>query len=197
MSKPTNPHTLSYSVGKDDIDELKRVLSALNFAERPDLEQVTVEITCEQPILTDLLDRETDTGDKEDTTPTQSAPDHHADPDPNPAEIETDETLNPGTNRFKVIAILYRSNPMGLKELHELLKNTPWEIPYKSISATLSKAKSDGLIQQTDSQGGKYYMTDRGDEIMENTVLHTEGYCLNMADKITGLHPSSSYKHDG
>lgn len=191
MSKSSSPHTLSYSVGKDDIDELKRVLSELNFAERSDLEQVTVEITCEQPILTDLLDREPDTGDTEDTTPPQSTPEYQADPDP--AEIDTEETLTPGTNQFKVAAILYRSNPMSLKELNQLLDNTPWDLPYKSISAALSNLKADGLITKTDSRGGKYYMTDRGDEIMENTVLHSEGYCLNMADKITGLHPSSNY----
>lgn len=105
---------------------------------------------------------------------------------PAPEEFQewTEVELKEDTNRFRVMAVLYRcKNYLKTGQVHSLMEGTSWETPYKSTSATLSKAKSNGLIQKHEKYGG-YQLTQLGRDLMRGYLKEADGYPLKTADNI-------------
>jgi hypothetical protein len=96
-------------------------------------------------------------------------------------------TVNVGTQRFNVLATLYRCRGyMTTGQVHGLLEGTPWEAPYKSVSAALSKAKADGYVQQHQYYDG-YQLTTLGRHLIRAQVKEAtehDTYPIKTADKI-------------
>jgi chromosome segregation and condensation protein ScpB len=111
-------------------------------------------------------------------------------------ETSHDETIDLDTRKGRIAAILYRSNPLTTREITDLLDQTPWEDDYNSIAAALSVLRNNDMASKTNEYGGKWSLTEKGEDTMVNTIREADKYPMTMADKITGKHPTSNLSAD-
>ena len=90
--------------------------------------------------------------------------------------------IQPDTNKWRVLGLLYRTQgSLTLGQTTAMLEDTAWEMPYSSVSSTLTKAKANGYVYK--EKRGVYQLTQLGRDYMESLVCHTTGYGLQTADK--------------
>lgn len=209
MPDGENPHRLELEAHGKDIPHLKDFLERIELGSN--LTRFRIEIDAESPIITD---RTKVIGDSAESEP-DPEPESKEESEEKTKEIEDYEecqtkvlshnngdtkgidTINIGTNRWKVTAFLYRQNEgLRLIEIEEYLKNTPWEVKYKSISATLSKLKGENIVRvdKDKNRNSRYTLTEKGEKMVAKTVEKADNYPLTTADKISGLHPTHNYE---
>lgn len=104
--------------------------------------------------------------------------------------------FNTETNRWKLCSFLYRQNePLKLGHIHKFLEDTPYEVNYKTLSATLSNLKNSDIVENTNPGKGpaKYRLTEEGEKRVAKTQDEADSYILTMADKVAGMHPTNSF----
>lgn len=217
MGNETNPHTVELEAHRVDISKLKDFLQEIELS--GDLIRFSIEIEAEKPIFKPP----TETGETPEKEPEQEqeeievespeengAKDHPADKlnfekhgeGQTKVLSHTDDDLegitkfNTGTNRWKICSFLYRQNePLTLSHIDAFLKDTPYEVKYKSISSAISYMRDEGIMENANKGKGdnKYQLTELGEKKVAKTQENSDDYILTMADKVAGLHPTDSF----
>ncbi|WP_142857855.1 RodZ family helix-turn-helix domain-containing protein [Salinigranum halophilum] len=95
--------------------------------------------------------------------------------------------LNPDTNKWYVCGLLHQvQGGLTLGQITSMLDDTDWEVSYKSVSATLSKATSHGWVYRDEKEGSKnlYQLTQLGRDYMNAKTAQTPGYAMKEATEI-------------
>lgn len=91
-------------------------------------------------------------------------------------EDDEEISINSGTNRFYSASVLYNSaKPVVPRDIESRLEGTEWEVSRSSISATLGKLYSGGLVTRSKRRGEhgqpyEYVLTDDGEEKIEEAI---------------------------
>lgn len=210
MPEEKPPYTVAFEANNGDLAEIRNFISQIELTD--DVSRFRIEISSQTPVL-DFATESTEEETQEETeAEAQEEPKDEAENGFKKFDNEGTKVLshnegecdpkvgtyNIGTHRWKIAAFLYRQNePLQLSHIEAFLEGTEWEIGYKSLSATLSKMKSDNLVSKeplpaTSHKG--YTLSEKGEKRMRNTVDQEDNYILTMADKIAGLHPTNSYE---
>ena len=201
MPDEANPHKVELEAYGRDIPRLRELLKDIDLS--ADLTRFRIEIESEEPIFPQESPDEPSDSPSETPKEKPEAPENGDSPGTRVMShrTEADENgLEPfprGTNEWKVVSFLYRQNePLKLGHIHEYLEDTPLEVGYKSLSATLSSLKERNLVEVTNPKTGgpsKYRLTGKGEAKVAKTQDQAEEYILTVADKVAGLHPTSSF----
>lgn len=205
-----NPHKIELEAYGSDIPRLREFLGDIELGS--DLTRFRIEIESEKPIFQNESTEESSESSSETPKQEPESPENgHLTDKLNPDsetevlshqtdEIDKDEveTYSRNTNPWKLASFLYRQNePLRLGHIHAYLEDTPLEIPYKTLSADLSKMKARNEVEVTnpqDKDDSKYRLTGKGEAKVAKTQQEAGEYILTMADKVAGLHPTSSFE---
>lgn len=201
MPDKANPHKVELEAYGRDIPRLRELLKDIDLS--ADLTRFRIEIESEEPIFPPESSAEASDSPSETPKEKPEAPENgrSADTQVLSHRTETDEngleTFQRGTNQWKVASFLYRQNePLKLGHINDYLKGTPLEVGYKSLSAALSSLKDQNLVEVTnpdESGPSKYRLTGKGEAKVAKTQDEAGEYILTVADKVAGLHPTSSF----
>lgn len=202
MPDKANPHKVELEAYGRDIPRLRELLKDIDLS--ADLTRFRIEIESEEPIFPPESPDEPSDSPSETPKEKPEAPENGDSPGTRVMSHrkETDdsglETFRRGTNDWKVASFLYRQNePLKLGHIHEYLEDTPLEVGYKSLSATLSGLKEHELVEVTnpdESGPSKYRLTGKGEAKVAKTQDQAGEYILTVADKVAGLHPTGSFE---
>lgn len=205
-----NPHKIELEAYGSDIPRLREFLADIELGS--DLTRFRIEIESEKPIFQNESTEESSESSSETPKQEPESPENgHLTDKLNPDsetevlshqtdEIDKDEveTYSRNTNPWKLASFLYRQNePLRLGHIHAYLEDTPLEIPYKTLSADLSKMKARNEVEVTNPQDmddSEYRLTGKGEAKVAKTQQEAGEYILTMADKVAGLHPTSSFE---